>query len=374
MNQALTRIPSGDVSTPLGVNEIVAQVTLIQNVMSAVMRDKEHYGTIPGCGDKPTLLQPGAQKLLMTFRLAPEYEIQERDMGQGHREYRVQVTLKSIQSGSFVGQGVGCCSTMEGKFRFRVAPKKATDRPVPKSYWDTWKTDPKKAQELLGGAGFSKVKTDGGWFIAEGSNDKVEHDNPADYYNTVLKMAKKRALVDATLTATAASDIFTQDIEDMPEVIPNSEPATAGPAPAPRAAAPAPKPAQAPKAAPTPVQTPNPANPEGYTFAEDFWLVICPIPHKGQKRDEYLKNPDTIKSMFQALKGGDSDSGHRLWGFVRNYEPKPWQGRDGAMRQPNASDVNWRKALDQFADWSEKKGEGEPNFESQPPEEDSVPF
>ena len=48
---------------------------------------------------------------------------------------------------------------------------------------------------------------------------RIEHDNPADYYNTVLKMAKKRAHVDAVLTATAASDIFTQDIEDMPEVI-----------------------------------------------------------------------------------------------------------------------------------------------------------
>jgi hypothetical protein len=51
----------------------------------------------------------------------------------------------------------------------------------------------------------------------------VEHDNPADYYNTVLKMAKKRAHVDAILTATAASDIFTQDVEDMPEVIPGAD-------------------------------------------------------------------------------------------------------------------------------------------------------
>ncbi len=44
---------------------------------------------------------------------------------------------------------------------------------------------------------------------------KLENDNPADDYNTVLKMAKKRALVDAVLTATAASDIFTQDLEDI---------------------------------------------------------------------------------------------------------------------------------------------------------------
>ena len=49
---------------------------------------------------------------------------------------------------------------------------------------------------------------------------RVENSDLADTYNTVLKMAKKRALVDATLTATAASDIFTQDLEDYtpPEV------------------------------------------------------------------------------------------------------------------------------------------------------------
>jgi len=33
--------------------------------------------------------------------------------------------------------------------------------------------------------------------------------------NTVLKMAKKRALVDAVLSATRSSDLFTQDVEDM---------------------------------------------------------------------------------------------------------------------------------------------------------------
>jgi hypothetical protein len=43
---------------------------------------------------------------------------------------------------------------------------------------------------------------------------KVANDQLADTYNTVLKMAKKRSHVDAVLTATAAGDIFTQDVED----------------------------------------------------------------------------------------------------------------------------------------------------------------
>jgi hypothetical protein len=216
--QALQRISNGQIDSPMTVSDLLAQVNLIQEVMGKVMKDKEHYGVIPGCGDKPALLQPGAQKLMVTFRLAPQYDIDERQLDKGHREYRVTCTLKTIASGMFVGQGAGSACTMEGKWRFRVAPKKLTDKPVPKAYWDLRQTDPAAAQTIIGGKGFSVKKDENGsWMIAEGSSDKVEHDNPADYYNTVLKMACKRALVAAVLTATAASDIFTQDVEEIAE-------------------------------------------------------------------------------------------------------------------------------------------------------------
>jgi len=208
----------GKLDAPLSVGDLLGQVNLIQEVMRAVMKDGEHFGKIPGCGDKPALLQPGAQKLLVTFRLAPEYAITEKMLEKGHREYQILCTLKTIGSGSFVGQGAGSASTMEGKWRYRVAPKTLTNRPVPSSYWDVRKSDPAAAQVMLGGKGFSTKKNDAGqWMIAEGSSEKVEHDNPADYYNTVLKMGCKRALVAATLTATAASDIFTQDVEEIAE-------------------------------------------------------------------------------------------------------------------------------------------------------------
>lgn len=222
-SNALTKSEPQSVSAPMSVSDIVGQVQLIQHVMKAVMKEKEHYGKIPGCGEKPTLLKPGAEKLGMTFRLAPKFEETVKELPNGHREVHIKCSLFTIANHQFIGEGVGCCSTMEGKFRFRVAPKTMTDRPVPKEYWDLRKTDPKKAQESLGGPGFGTKKNDDGiWMITEGSNEKVEHDNPADYYNTVLKMAKKRAHVDAILTATAASDIFAQDIEDMSEVIPGA--------------------------------------------------------------------------------------------------------------------------------------------------------
>lgn len=200
----------------MSAESLKRQVALIQNAMKTVMKDGEHYGVIPGCGKKPSLLKPGAEKLSTVFRLAPKYRITKSELGNGHREYEVTCTLTHINSGLFVGQGVGSCNTMEGKYRYRTGEVEFTGKPVPGGYWKD------RNIELIGGRGHQVKKNPdtGQWEIAI-AGDKVEHDNPADYYNTVLKMAKKRAHVDAVLTATAASDIFTQDVEDMQEVLGN---------------------------------------------------------------------------------------------------------------------------------------------------------
>ena len=205
---------------PLSAAQIREQVNLIQEVMKSVMRENEHYGKIPGCGDKPSLLKPGAEKLMFTFRLVadPEVEVFElyHPTVQGHREYRVKVRISSM-NGTYMGGGIGSCSTMENKYRFRGGEKINTERPVPKEYWNL-KNEGKleDARALIGGPGFGTDKFDGQWMICE-IGEKQEHDNPADFYNTCEKMGKKRALVDATLTVTAASDIFTQDIEELVE-------------------------------------------------------------------------------------------------------------------------------------------------------------
>lgn len=222
---AITPRNNGELATqetaPLSPAQILDQVNLIQQVMRAVMRDGEHFGKIPGCGDKPTLLKPGAEKLAMTFRLRPEFAVEVIDMPRGHREVRVVCTLRT-SGGSILGQGVGSCSTMESKYRYR---SESTGREVPKTYWAS------RDANLLGGPEFSAKKFDGRWVIVH----RVESSDLADAYNTILKMSKKRALVDAVITATAASDIFTQDVEDMPD-------AEAPRAAQPKVAAPPPQP------------------------------------------------------------------------------------------------------------------------------------
>lgn len=225
----------------LSTVQLLGQVQLIQQVMVATMREGEHWGKIPGCGDKPALLKPGAEKLCLTFRLAPAYAVQEKDLGGDHREYQVTTTLTSILTGVFVGQGVGICSTRESKYRYRGATSEATDRPVPRGYWDLRQENPAKAQELIGGKGFTTKKVEGqGWMIAR-TGEKAENPDIPDVYNTVLKMAKKRSLVDAVLTVTAASDLFMQDLEDVSA---NLAAAENGTAPTPATPANAARPAQ----------------------------------------------------------------------------------------------------------------------------------
>lgn len=225
-NSAMTVVPKGEVAAPVNTSQlmqwspqdVVAHVRLVQEVMKSVMKDGTHFGTIPGCGDKPSLLLPGAETICMTFRLAPRYQVATLDMPGGHREYRVTCELHHIVTGNFVGSAVGTACTMETKWRFRAGPVTFTGKPVPKAYWDTRESDPSGAMQLIGGKGHSVKKNpdNGMWEIVE-KGETVEHDNPADHYNTAMKIAAKRAFTSAAKGSTAASDIFTVDIEDLPQ-------------------------------------------------------------------------------------------------------------------------------------------------------------
>lgn len=204
-------------NAPMSVQEIRKQVNLIQAIMAEVMQKDQHYGVIPGC-QKPSLLKAGAEKLSLTFRLRPimdnDKDISIIEMANGHREVKVYCHILSA-SGQELATGIGSCSTMESKFRYRGGEKKGTGRSIPIEYWNLKKEGKiKEAQAILGGAKFAPGKIDGEWQICE-TGEKMENPDIADTYNTVLKMAKKRAYVDGILSATCASDIFTQDVEDF---------------------------------------------------------------------------------------------------------------------------------------------------------------
>lgn len=206
------------VNSELSVTEVSNQVAKIQDLMSKVMHDGEHFGTIPGVGkDRKSLFKSGAEKLCFVFRLAPEFAVERDDLPNGHREYRVTCRLRSMASSVIVGEGLGSCSTMETKYRYREnSDYEVLDEPIPED------SKERKAEYRKQGYGMKKVNGDWCW-VRYTSSERVENPDIADTYNTVLKMAKKRAHIDATITACAASDIFTQDVGDADEEPPEGD-------------------------------------------------------------------------------------------------------------------------------------------------------
>lgn len=193
----------------MGLNELKTRANMVTNIKREIMRENIHWGKVPGCGDKPTLLKNGAELLCMAFKLAPDAKVEIADLGNGHREYTVTTTLTSIVTGTPIATGLGSCSTMESKYRYRnVADFERTGQPIP--------ADSKERKAEYRKLGYGMKKIDGQWeWVHFKDAAKTENPDIADTYNTVLKMASKRSLVDATLKATGGSCEFTQDIEDM---------------------------------------------------------------------------------------------------------------------------------------------------------------
>jgi len=173
------------IAKPSDIIEYHKEVTsLIQNALT----EEKDYGKIPGCGDKPVLLKPGAERLCLAFGARPRYELVSseidhniensftkkkkvwRNQYKGDRSYDlVEQEGKSFgayryiykcfieKDGKTLGEGEGVCSTFESKYI----------------------------------------------------------DRPRDSENTVCKMAQKRAFVAAVLHSFGLSDRFTQDIEEI---------------------------------------------------------------------------------------------------------------------------------------------------------------
>ncbi len=193
------------------VESLVRRVAAIKEAMGSVMKDGVHFGKIEGCGDKPALSKAGAEVLALLFMMGTEFRVTKTEYPNWHREYEVRCILRSTSTGEWLGEGVGCCSTLEKKYRYRNAKPACPDcgKDLFRSKveygggWFCWGSK--------GGCGLNLDKDDDRIPTALG---KVENPDPADQWNTILKMGKKRAFVDAVLTASAASGEFTQDVEE----------------------------------------------------------------------------------------------------------------------------------------------------------------
>ena len=166
----------------------------LDRLYRSILQRGTDYDNVPGT-NKPTLLKSGAELLRLWMKLVPDFQITGGEQDDGHYSYEVMCKMYfDPERTKLAGVGVGLCTTRESKYAFRWAWPNEVPPDVDKSALKTKK--------------FSKGdKTY--------TQYRVDNENPADQANTALKMAKKRAFVDAILTITGASRIFTQDVEDM---------------------------------------------------------------------------------------------------------------------------------------------------------------
>lgn len=143
----------------ISLSESEDRINELNEFVQKIMVKGVDYGIIGGFS-KPTLLKPGAEKLCDVFGFSKVVEVTNRieDWEKGVFAYEVKLTLIAKETGAIEAEGLGACNSKEPSF---------------------------------------------------------QNQNPYTNVNTVLKMAKKRALIDAVLSATRASGLFTQDIEDF---------------------------------------------------------------------------------------------------------------------------------------------------------------
>jgi hypothetical protein len=206
--------------------------TRVRSLMRDLLVKDVDFMDFAGSGkdQRVGLLKPGAEKLATFFHLVPEFDVQPiTTTFEDGRPDRIDVAVQALAhyrsaDGPVVGAGTGSCSSWEVKYHYRnAAPacqacgkdlRLAKDRPE----WYCWRKE--------GGCGATypadSIKAEG----------KVENPDPYELLNTITKMATKRAWTDAVIRTLSASNLFTQDAEDMQGQPPPAE-ATAE---APRAA------------------------------------------------------------------------------------------------------------------------------------------
>lgn len=180
----------------MSVAAMTDRINAIQTVTRNKMIEGVHYGTIPGT-KKPTLYKAGSEMLLTMFQVGPTVDV--IDLSTPERiKYRVIVTGIHTPTGRSIGQGVGECSSAEEKYQWRNA---ICD--------EEWNETAEGRRRVKWSKGFDNGRP-------AVFQSKQVRTVPDDLANTVLKMAKKRAQIDMTLTALGVSDLFNQDIEDLP--------------------------------------------------------------------------------------------------------------------------------------------------------------
>ena len=175
--------------------------TVLRQYMKDAMIKDHHYYSFKE-GDRPALTQEGAHNLSSLFKtiIGPP-DLVDTFHDDGHYTVRARVEIFN-QSGERIATGDGICSTRESKYAYR---------------WG-------KEHEIPPGVDVSTLKTRGGTNRTGGSwkQYQIANQDLPDLYNTVLKMAVKRAKVAGVRQLPLVSELFAP--EDLDDTTPDHTP------------------------------------------------------------------------------------------------------------------------------------------------------
>lgn len=205
------------------IEQVKRLVNIVVGLKNDVFKEGVDFGAIPGTGDKPTLLQPGMEKLLRALHLRAEYIERSKieDFEKGLFFYRYECRLIDWETGICMGTAIGSANSYESKWRWRDGKRKC----------------PKCGQETINRSKFppkgAPQGTEAGWYCyakiggcgAEfGAKDpaivnqvigRVENPDIFDQMNTCDKISQKRSLGSAIKTVANVSMLYNIDLEDF---------------------------------------------------------------------------------------------------------------------------------------------------------------
>ncbi len=180
--------------TPESLSLEIEREKQMRSILQTYMRDamiaEHHYYSFKE-GDKPALTQEGAHNICSVFKtiIGPP-ELHETFHDDGHYSVRARVEIFN-QATERIATGDGICSTKESKYAYRWA----WPGDVPDGFDKS--TLKSKSGEKRGG---------GKWIQYQMPNQDLP-----DLYNTVLKMAVKRAKVAGVRQLPLVSELFAPD-------------------------------------------------------------------------------------------------------------------------------------------------------------------
>jgi ribosomal protein S27AE len=214
--------------------EAQIQLSRLRELVQGYLVKDIDYGPMPGTA-KDCLFKSGAEKLQDIYGLCADYKIVSSvelwDREPSLFDYTIECSISLRDGSGKLTTGLGSCNSYESKYRWRKGKRMCpncgneTIKASKKEYGAGYYCDSKS-----GGCGAAWKRQRGDRGLAPDENEvamvleidsqdtsKRPNDDIASCKNTVLKMAKKRALVDAVISATRSSGIFTQDVDDFVE-------------------------------------------------------------------------------------------------------------------------------------------------------------